>query len=317
MRRGAIIAVAGALVLAGCNPLTHADPKAGFDKLTVSAFATVDSAPLYLGRAKGLFDKQKIDLTITTVPNSAGSIAAAAHDQAPIGLANTTALLVAQSQGADIKVLANGVSSTGTPGHDFSAILVKADSDVQSAADLGGVKVGVTQLKSIGDTTVRASIRKVGGDPSKVKFVDVPFADGQTKLDAGEVGAVWAEEPYLSAGLAQGDRAIAWNFADTVPNLTTAMYFTTGKYATAHADLIQRFTTALTESLKYATAHENESRQILTSYLQADSGVLGKMVLPKWPAQVNKASVQRLADLARGDGVLTKPVDVASLVPAP
>ena len=315
MRRGVIAAVVGALALAGCDSVIHPDPKAGFDKLSVGVIGTVDSAPLFLGRAQGIFDKQKIDLTLTTVPTGAAGVSAATSGQFPIGLANTTALLVARAAGTDIKILSSGVSSTGKAGQDFSAILVKADSDAQSAADLAGVKVGITQLKSIGDTTVRASIRKAGGDPSKVKFVDVPFAEGPAKLDAGEVGAIWAVEPYLSAAVAQGARPIAWNYADTVPNLTTAMYFTTGKYAEAHADLIRRFTAALTESLQYATAHPNATRQIVTTYLQVDSAAAGKIVLPVWPTEVNRASVQRLADLARGDGVLTKSVDLDSLLP--
>lgn len=315
MRRSAIAVIALGGVLAGCDAVTDPDRRAGFDKISVSAIASVDSAPLFLGRAKGIFDKQKIDLTISTVQNGAVSVSAAAAGQFPIGLANTAALLVARAQGADVKVLANGVSSTGKPGHDFSAILVKEDSPIKTAADLDGAKVGVSQLKSIGDTTVRASIRKAGGDPAKARFVDTSFDEAMTKLTGGEVDAICVVEPYVTAAIAQGARVVGWNFADTTPHLTTAMYFTTGKYATANADLIRRFTAALVESLQYATAHESEARQIVTSYLKVDAGVPGKMVLPKWPTEVNKPSVQRIADLARGDGVLTKPVDVASLLP--
>ena len=315
MRRGAIVAMAGALALTGCDSVLEPDRRAGFDKISVSAIASVDSAPLYLGRAKGIFDKQKIDLTISAVPNGAASVTAATGGQFPIGLANTAALLVARASGADVKVLANGVSSTGKPGKDFSAILVPQASAVQGAADLAGAKIGVNQLKSIGDTTVRASIRKAGGDPTKVKFVDVAFDQALAKLTAGEVDAICVAEPYVTAAIGQGARVVGWNYADTTPNLTTAMYFTTGKYAAANPDLLRRFTAALVESLQYAGAHERETREIVSTYLQVDAGVPAKMVLPKWPTEVNKASVQRVADLARGDGVLTKSVDVDSLLP--
>jgi NitT/TauT family transport system substrate-binding protein len=315
MRRSAIAALAISGVLAGCDLTTEPDRRAGFDKISVSAIASVDSAPLFLGRAKGIFDKQKIDLTISNVQNGTASVSAATGGQAPIGLADTAALLVARAQGADVKVLANGVSSTGKPGKDFSAILVKDDSSVQSAADLGGAKVAVSHVKGIGDTTVRASIRKAGGDPTKTRFVDVPFDQAAAKLAAGEVDAICVAEPYVTIAVGQGARVVGWNYADTAPNLTTAMYFTTGKYAADHADLVRRFTAALVESLQYATAHEHEAREIITSYLKVDAGVPGKMVLPKWPSEVNEASVRRVADLARGDGVLTKAVDVESLLP--
>lgn len=316
MRRAAVAIAVGALALAACDPTkVLPDPKAGFDKLTVSVVATVDSAPLFLGKAKGLFDKQKIDLTIAPVADSTAVMSAATGGHAPIGLANTESLLAARAGGTDVKVLSGGAASTGKAGQDFSAILVAADSDAQSAADLAGAKIGISKLKSLGDTTVRASIRKDGGDPTKVKFVDVPFADAYAKLTAGEVEAVWVVEPYLTAAIEQGARPIAWNYADTVPNLTTGMYFTTGKYAEEHADLVRRFTAAMVESLQYATAHESQTRQIVTSYVQVDPGVPGKMVLPKWPTEVNRPSVQRVADLARGDGVLKKSVDVESLLP--
>lgn len=315
MRRSAIAVIAISGILAGCDPATEPDRRAGFDKISVSAIASVDSAPLFLGRAKGVFDKQKIDLTISTVQNGAASVTGATGGKYPIGLANTAALLVARAQGADVKVLANGVSSTGKPGKDFSAILVKDDSPIQSAADLAGAKVAVSQVKSIGDTTVRASIRKAGGDPTKTKFVDVPVDQAAGKLAAGEVDAICVAEPYVTAAAGQGARIVGWNYADTTPNLTTAMYFTTGKYAADHADLVSRFTAALEESLRYATAHESQVREIVKTYVQVDAGAAEKMVLPKWPTEVNKASVQRVADLARGDGVLTKAVDVKSLLP--
>jgi NitT/TauT family transport system substrate-binding protein len=42
--------------------------------------------------------------------------------------------------------------------------------------------------------------------------------------------------------------------------------------------------------------------------------VIAKIYLPKWPAEVNKASVQTIADLALADGILKDKVDVSALV---
>jgi NitT/TauT family transport system substrate-binding protein len=43
--------------------------------------------------------------------------------------------------------------------------------------------------------------------------------------------------------------------------------------------------------------------------------VIAKIYLPKWPVEVNKASVQTVADLALADGVLKQKADVSALVP--
>lgn len=318
-RSAALLTVAApivtALTLAACDTAIDPDRKAGFDKVTIGTVAGVDSAPLYLGQAKGIFDKQKIDLTIAPVAAGSAGVAGAVEGKFPFAFANTASLLTARAQGQDVKVLANGASSTGKPGRDFSAVLVKDDSDIQTAAGLEGKRIAVNQLKNMGDTTVRASVRKAGGDPTKIKFVEKPFADAPAALEAREVDAIWTVEPYVTIAVNQGARVVAWNYADTTPSLTVALYFTTGKYATANADIVRRFTAALVESLQYATAHEGETRSVLASYIKADAAVLAKIVLPKWPAQVDRASVQRLADLAKADGVLTKAVDVDSLLP--
>jgi NitT/TauT family transport system substrate-binding protein len=315
MRRSAVLLAAAALTLASCDIAVNPDRKAGFDKVTVGAVAGVDAAPLFLGQAKGIFDKQKIDLTITPVAASAAGVTGVVGGQFTFGFANTAALLTARAQGQDVKIVANGASSTGKPGRDFSAVLVKGDSDIKTAAGLGGKTIAINQLKNMGDTTVRASVRKAGGDPTKIKFVEKPFAEASAALDSGEADAVWTVEPYVTLAIGQGARVVAWNYADTTPDLTVALYFTSGKYAEAHADLVRRFTAALVESLQYATNHPAETRNVLAGYLKVDAPVSTKIVLPRWPAQVNRASVQRLADLARADGVLTKAVDVDSLLP--
>jgi len=68
------------------------------------------------------------------------------------GFSNTTSLLLANSQGLPLKVVAAGVSSTGEDGKDFGAVIVKADSPIRSAKDLAGKRVAVNTLKNINTT---------------------------------------------------------------------------------------------------------------------------------------------------------------------
>jgi NitT/TauT family transport system substrate-binding protein len=209
-------------------------------------------------------------------------------------------------------VVTNGVSSTGEQGKDFSAVLVKGDSPIKTAADLAGKKVSVNQLKNIGDTTVRASVRKAGGDPANIEFLELAFPDAPAALQNGRVDAIWVVEPFVSQAVSQGARPVAWNYADAAPNLTVAMYFTTSK---ADPDLVKRFTAAMTESLNYAQAHPDEAREILKSYTKIAPEVIAKMTLPKWSPDVNKDSIQTIADDALADGVLKSKADLAALLP--
>jgi NitT/TauT family transport system substrate-binding protein len=309
--RRALIIVAALLVTA-CGGPQPAKEAAGKDKVNAGVIAIVDTAPIHLGKAKGFFAEQGIDLTITPVAGGAASISGAVSGQFQFAFANTTSLLTARQQGLDVKVVANGVSSTGEQGKDFSAVLVKPDSPIRTAKDLAGKKISVNQLKNIGDTTVRASVRNAGGDPNGVEFVELPFPDAPAALQSGRVDAIWVVEPFVSQALSQGARAVAWNFADAAPDLTVAMYFTTPR---TDPDLTRRFTAAMRKSLEYADSHPDEVREILKTYTKISPEVIAKINLPKWPVEVNRKSVQTIADLALADGVLKDRIDVSSLVP--
>ncbi|WP_344951572.1 ABC transporter substrate-binding protein [Sphaerisporangium flaviroseum] len=313
MRRSVRIWLAAALVIpaAACGS-GSSEGAGGKDKVTAGVIAIVDTAPIHLGKAKGFFDKQNIELAITPVQGGAAGISGAVGGQFQFAFGNVTSLLTAKEQGLPIKVVANGVSSTGEEGKDFSAVLVKEDSPIKTAKDLAGKKVSVNQLKNIGDTTIRASVRKAGGDPSQVTFVELPFPDAPAALQAGRVDAIWVVEPFVSQAISQGARPVAWNYADAAPNLTVATYFTTTK---TDPDLVKRFTAAMNESLRYADAHPDEARDILKSYTKIDPAVIAKIVLPKWTTDINRESIQAIADAALGDGVLKQKADLGTLLP--
>ncbi|MCF6471706.1 transporter substrate-binding domain-containing protein [Nonomuraea sp. MG754425] len=313
MRRALVILTAALLVTAcGGTQNAASTQGSGLSKVNAGVIAIVDTAPIHLGKAKGFFTEQKIDLTITPVQGGAAAISGAVSGQFQFAFANVTSLLTAKQQGLDVKVVANGVSSTGQQGKDFSAVLVKPDSPIKAPKDLAGKKISVNQLKNIGDTTVRASVRNAGGDPTGIEFVELPFPDAPAALQSGRVDAIWVVEPFVSQAVSQGARPVAWNFADAADDLTVAMYFTTGR---TDPDLTGRFTAALRKSLEYADAHPDEVREALKTYTKIAPEVIAKIYLPKWPAEVNKASVQTIADLAAADGVLKEKIDVSTLMP--
>jgi NitT/TauT family transport system substrate-binding protein len=190
---------------------------------------------------------------------------------------------------------------------------VKNDSPIKTAKDLAGKTISVNQLKNIGDTTVRASVRKAGGDPSGIKFIELPFPDAPPALASGKVDAIFVVEPFVSQAISQGARPVAWNYADAAPNLTVAMYFTSNR---TDPDLVKRFTAAINESLQYADAHPTEARDILKSYTKIAPEVIAKITLPKWPNQINRASVETIAKDAVGDGVLKATPDLTTLLPS-
>ena len=320
MRRSLVLLVAVTLLAAaGCG--SSGDDNGGqasgggTKQVKVGVIPILDVAPIYLGKEKGFFSKRGIELTLETGQGGAAIVPGVISGQFQFGFSNVTSLLIAQTRGLPLKVVAIGVASTGKDKADYSGIVTEDDA-IKTAADLEGKQVSVNTLKNIGDSTIRASVRKAGGDPSTVKFVELAFPDMPAALDAGRVDAVWVVEPFLSATLGAGGHQVASNYVDTAPDLTVALYFTSEQLTKDDPDLVSKFTEAMNESLAYADAHPDEARQVLTSYTQIDQAVIQKLILPKWPAEINRASVDTLATLAVQDGLVTEQPDVNALLPS-
>ncbi|MEU4161510.1 ABC transporter substrate-binding protein [Actinoplanes sp. NPDC026670] len=317
MRRSRLLAIltaATTLLAAGCSnePTT---PAAALDKVNTGVIAIVDVAPIYLGKEKGFFTEQKIDLTLTTAQGGAAIVPAVLNGEYQFGFSNTVSLLLGASKNLPVKVVANGTNSTGADGQDFGSLFVKADSPIKTAKDLVGRTVAANTLKNIVETSVRESVREDGGDAAAVKFTELAFPDQVPALESGSVDAIFVVEPFQQAAVAAGARRIASSYVDVAPDLTVAMYFTSNQLIGSNPDLVARFTTAMKKSLEYADAHPDEVRNVLATYTKITPEVRAALVLPKWPAEINKASVDTLAGLAVTDGLLTTKPDLTTLLP--
>jgi NitT/TauT family transport system substrate-binding protein len=275
----------------------------GTTTVKVGIVPIVDLAPLYLGQEKGFFSSRGIKLEMVPAQGGAAIIPGVVSGQFTFGFSNTTSLMVAQVKGVPVKSVANATASNGKVGGDVTAVMVKKDSPVKTAKDLAGRTVAVNTLQNIGSVTVRESVRKAGGDPEKVKFVEIPFDQMPAAVDDGRVDAAWMGEPAQTVAKAQGARIVASPFAETDPRLTLATYFTSQQTVQQKPDLVKNFVAAVTESLEYASAHPDEARQILPTYTKISGDVLKNLILPSWPAEVDMASLEKLAALSAQDGL--------------
>lgn len=324
MRRklSALLLSAALLMAAGCGDGDDDDDDNGAgeptgpDAVSVGLIPIVDVAPLFLGQEQGFFDDRNIELTTEFAAGGAEIVPGVESGQFDFGFSNVISMFLAQASGIDIRVVSNGNNSTGVEGEDFGSLLVPVDSEVQSADQLEGATVAANTLSNIVDTIVRASIRNAGGDPSAVEFVAVPFPEMEAALANGDVDAAFAVEPFQTIiRNNEVGRSIAWSWVDAAPNMTVAVYFTSGELAESDPDLVQRFTEAMQESLTYANDNPDAVRAIIPEYTEMDPELAAELTLPTWPAEINRASSETLAELAVQDGLLSEPPDLDTLYP--
>ncbi|BBC31523.1 NMT1/THI5-like protein [Streptomyces graminofaciens] len=319
MRRLLIGLAAGTLFVAatacGSSGSSGTDSASGTTTLKIGVIPIVDVAPMYLGQKKGFYSERGLKLEPTLAQGGAAIVPGVISGQFDFGFSNMTSLLVARSKNMPVKAVVNGVASTGKEGADFAEIAVKKGSPLKSAKDLEGKKVAANTLGNICDTSVNESVRKAGGDPSKVEYVEMPFDQMPAALDKGQVDAACVVEPALATIKSQGGTVLASNFVDVSPDLTVAMYFTSQQYAQKNPELVKKFQEATAESLKYADSHPDEVREIITTYTKIPDSLLKTLVLPRWPAEPDRASIERLAELGQQDGLFEKAPDLDKLLP--
>lgn len=313
---GAVTTVIVLAAAAGCGSDSSEVPsgEGGLQEVTVGIIPIVDVAPIYLGDEQGFFEDHGIKLALESGQGGAAIVPGVVSGQFQFGFSNVTSLMIAREEGLPLKVVAPGSSSTGED-PDFSAVVVKDDSPIQSAKDLAGKTVAVNTLKNIGDTTIRESIRKDGGNPDDVEFVELALPDMPAAVANEQVDAAWVVEPFVAITQSEGDRVVAWNLVDTAPDLMIAGYFTSEELAESDPELVESFTAAIEESMEYADSHPDEVRDIVQTYTDIDAALIADVTLPKWPSAINEESTQTVADLAEKDGLLEEPADLSALLP--
>jgi NitT/TauT family transport system substrate-binding protein len=305
------------LVAAGCGssqqPASQEDGQP--DQVKVGLISILDVAPIYLGKQKGFFEKRNIDLTLQPAEAGTETIPAVLSGELQFGFSNVVTLLLAQAEGLPVKIVSNGNNSTGEDGADFGSLMVAANSPIRSTKDLAGKKVAVNVLQNVVELAVRATASKADVDPNSVEYVKLGFPEMPAALADGRVDAAFVVEPFQQVVRAQGGRAIASSLVDAADDLSVAMYFTSKELLATNPDLANRFTEAMKECLAYAESHPDEVRQILPTYTKIPQEVIPNLVLPKWSAEVNRDSVETIAELARKEGILQSEPDIDDLLP--
>jgi NitT/TauT family transport system substrate-binding protein len=283
--------------------------------VTVGVIPIVDTAAIWLGKEQGFFEEEGLNLEIQTTSGGAAAVPGVVSGDFDFAFGNTLSVMVAQGQGLDLQYVTNGTTTSGNAEKDFGAVVVPADSDIQSPADLAGKTVSVNNLNNIGDTTIRSVVEEDGGDPSTVDFVEVGFPDAPAALDRGQVDAAWILDPFLTQTVEDGARVVSYNFVEFDPELDIAGYFTTAEKVEQDAEMVQKFQSAMNRSLEYANENPDAVREIVGTYTQIDEEMRQKMALPRFRTEFDREALQKLGDAAVEFGTLEQAPDLDALLP--
>lgn len=266
---------------------------------------------------QGFFEEQGLDVTIEPNPGGAANIPGVEAGDFQIAGSNVVSVLLARSQGLELKMVSAGTFGTADPESDFSQVMVPGDSDIQSPADLNGRSVAVNTLANIAEVTVRASLENAGAEHEDIEFVEMGFPDMVPAALEGRVDAVHVIEPFLSIGLSEGMRPIIAPYAGTQPNMAIGSYFSSDSYIAENPDVIDSFIAGVSAGGEFVAANPDEFRQALIDIAGIDPAVAEVVNIPPWGGPVDVASVELIADYMVQFGLLEEIPPMEDVVYSP
>jgi NitT/TauT family transport system substrate-binding protein len=258
------LAAAGALAATMAAP-AFAQPK---DKvvLMLNWYTYSEHAPFYLGKEKGFFDAEGIDLDIQEGRGSAVTVQAVAAGSATFGYVDVPTMIKAAAKGAPVKAI--GVALQTSP----MSVMGFTDKNIKTPKDIIGKTVAITP----GDSLVQIwplFLKKTGLQETQFKTV---AGDAQTKLNAvinGQadllLGYVMDQNIKLQDAAHKGVTPI--RFADYGVNMISSGIIANKDTLGSKADMVKRFMRAATKSLE-AAEKDPEAAVAATLKAQPKSG---------------------------------------------
>lgn len=306
--------VATATAAAGTSRHEHrAKADATVTTIDVGLIPIVDVAPLFLGLRKGFFAKRSLALKIQAAQTGPALVAAVQSGSADIGFAAVSVLLLGQSRGLEMKIVA---PFSEVPGSGYQHILVKSDSPVRSIHDLQGKTVAIQGFGTVQDLAYHALAEKAGIPYSSLKLIPAPFPNMAQLISSGQVDAGSLPEPFLSQAMATGQFRIVRPpllsyLGSRVP---TGAWFASPGWLTENAAAARSFRDAMAESVAYARKHTKELRAVITKFMSVPADIVGKLTFPAYVSRFLSSSMQLQAEQLQRYGIAPKLPDANALV---
>jgi NitT/TauT family transport system substrate-binding protein len=297
----------------GHGPGPAAWPAPEKTRLTVAVLPLVDDAPLYVGIQQGLFSDQGLEVRPKIVKTGAEAVDLVSTGKVDVAVSSNTTILLSAVKGKPVRIVAEAALAT----HRSVDVLVHPDSGIMSVRDLVGKKFAVGNLTCTCLLAVRARIRNLGVDPAKVTFVAVPQAQMPEALRTRKVDAVVTYEPWVTvAQTTFGARELFDPVSGATAGLPLHSYIVNADFARTNPRTVAALQRGLIASQRMA-ADRRHVEAVIPMLTKVSPKIAAVISLPDFPTSVSVIRLQRIADLLTSQQLLTKPLDVASLVVLP
>ncbi len=254
-RRIAVLAtVLLTAVAAGCGG-GSGDTGTGTDPTAVTVVLdwtpNTNHSGVYLAKERGLYAKEGLDVTVIE-PDQAGAMAQVAAGNAQFGFSAGEQVIAARAQGTKVRSITT-IMRTNT-----SSLVAPADRGIRRPRDLEGKRYG-TFGGELERPLVEALVRCDGGDPAKVKFIEIGNVDYSVGFRRKQYDAVWVFDGWDVIRMRELQKTPVTTIAfrdhlGCIPDWYTPVLAAADTLVTDDPDLVRRFLAATAEGYRIAAA---------------------------------------------------------------
>lgn len=306
--------VSGALAACGSgddDTSTTATGGGGSQAVRLAFTPGATTLPVHLAQTQGFFKKNGLDVKVTEgldLPTWAAGLG----KQWDIAMSTPGVYLSAVDK-LDLDLIASG--QVTTEGSTSANPLIVRGNSIKDAKDLVGKTVGVATLSGSTVNSIKFLVANQGGDPAKVKFVQVPFPAAGDQLKAGQIDATVSSIPFNTVVLSDPENHVLYDVVDkalrtVAPNqdvMGSIVYAATDKWVKSHMDQAKAFEKSLDEATQWMNANKEAAQDELAKWLGIPREVIAKM---DWPipvqAKITQAMIQPSIDLLVANKVVPK-----------
>ena len=294
---------------------TASSGSGGTTKVRMALAPSLASLPEYVALKKGMFDKQKLDVTIASSADIT-NLPAALGKQFDFGVGLQNVLINAASGG--LPIVASGGGQVESPKAPNSGLIVLSSSGIKGPKDLIGKKVGVATVNGSMGLEFLWWLHENGVDPKKVHLVQVAFANMADQLKGGQVDGVFPLVPFVTGVLAAVPGSV--NLGDAGLSVgkgtpTQGSFMMSEKnWAKKNADVVCRVEKAATEAIEFINSSPDEAKQILSDYSKIPMTVLKDLNLGEFRAYETAEDLDMWLEVMKTVGGFQGTVNTKDLV---
>ncbi len=313
-RAGVAAAVAAIAALAFAVPSYAAGALIPFKLAMVNS---LDTMPYFYAAQQGYYKEAGLDVTLSTSDSGPVVVTGVLNGTYDAASAAAFPILIAIGKGAPLNIVAS--PTVVGPGVGNSGLVVSKDSKVKGYKDLEGKSVATNALTSLTVLATKIGVKAAGGDPTKVKFLALPFKTSVQSVAQGQADAAVVISPFQTEAEQAGMKVIADPIGTEMPKgAPYAILFTSAKTAKDKQAQFQAFEKATLKAIEQLKADPQLQRKLAVSLVGLSPEVAKIVPLPGYTsARIDLGAFQKYADDIAAYGYTAKPVEVSKVTLAP